>query len=63
MQQPETNNEYVECMVSDTDLLLPTLVQTELLEGQYEEIYPVTYLNDGGPVEIILETNIDNSWI
>ena len=46
-------------MVSDTGLPSPTFVQTDIEEGQFEEIYPITSLDDAEPVEFSVENNTD----
>ena len=61
MQQPVTKNEHIACIFSDADPFTSTFVQTDVEDGQYKEIYPVTFLDDAGPMEFSMENNTDNS--
>ena len=51
----EKNEAHMECTLSDTDLFSPAFVQTDVTEGGHEEVYPVTKLEDSGPIEFFLE--------
>ena len=47
----EKNASHIECTLSDADLFTPTFVQGDIEHGMQEEIYPITKLDDNGPVE------------
>ena len=44
-----------EFMVLDIDLFIPTFIQRNIREGQFENVFPITSHNDAGPVEFIIE--------
>ena len=46
-------------MVSDTGLLTPTFAQTDNEEGKFEEIYPITFLDDAASVEFRVKNYTD----
>ena len=47
----------MECSISDTDLFTPAFVQSDIESGIFEDIYPVTNLDDGGSTEFVLRIN------
>ncbi|XP_066934121.1 uncharacterized protein F54H12.2-like [Clytia hemisphaerica] len=46
---------HQECALSDTDVFTPAFVQTDIKQGVYEDVYPISKLNDNGPVEFVVE--------
>ena len=49
---------HFQCTLSDTNLFDPPLVQTDIEEGQYEDVYPLGKLEDTGPIEFNVESAI-----
>ena len=47
----ENKNKHIEYMVSDTDLFTPAFIQTDIVERQYEDIFPIISFEDSGPVK------------
>ena len=46
-------------VISDTDLFTPAFVQSDLESRRCEEIYPITKLEDNGPVEFVIHNASD----
>ena len=46
---------HQECVLSDTDVFTPAFVQTDIRQGVYEDVYPISKLSDNGPVEFVVE--------
>ena len=46
-------------VISDTDLFTPAFVQSDLESRRYEDIYPITKLEDNGPVEFVIDNASD----
>ncbi|XP_066910114.1 uncharacterized protein F54H12.2-like [Clytia hemisphaerica] len=46
---------HQECALSDTDVFTPAFVQTDIKQGVYEDVYPISKLNDNGPVEFVVK--------
>jgi hypothetical protein len=59
MMMMEKDRDHVECSISDSDLFTPPFVQTDILSGDYEEVYPITKLEDNGPIEFLIENKTD----
>ena len=59
MQQPVTKNKYNKCMVSNTDFFTPTLVEANIENEHYKEIYPITSLDNARHAEFSVENNTD----
>ena len=59
MQKSVTKNDYNKCMVSNTDLFTPTLVEANIENEQYKEIYPITSLDNARLAEFSVENNTD----
>ena len=55
MQKSVTKNVYNKCMVSNTDLFTPTLVEANIENEQYKEIYPITSLNNARLAEFSVD--------
>ena len=51
---PDSKKDHIECSVLDIDLFTPAFVQSDIESGRYEDIYPITKLEDNGPVELIM---------
>ena len=51
----EKSQTHAECNISDLDLFTPAFVQTDILKGRYEEVFPLSNIEDGGPIEFSLE--------
>ncbi|XP_066926649.1 uncharacterized protein F54H12.2-like [Clytia hemisphaerica] len=50
---------HIECALSDTDLFTPAFVQSDIQSGTFEEIYPITKLEDNGPLEFSIKNATD----
>ena len=53
----ENKNKHIEYMLSDTDLFTPAFIQTDIVERQYEDIFPIISFEDSGPVKRFIENN------
>ena len=53
----KVSSTHLECTLSDSDIFTPAFVQSDIEHGLFEDIYPITKLDDNEPVEF----NIDNS--
>ena len=53
------DKDHIECALSDTDLFTPAFVQSDIESSTFEEIYPITKLDDGGPVEFTIKNASD----
>ena len=51
--------DHIDCALSDTDLFTPAFVQSDIERSKFEEIYPITKLDDGGPVEFTIKNSSD----
>ena len=38
--------DHIECFISDADLFTLAFVQSDIQSGRYEDIYPITKLED-----------------
>lgn len=50
---------HLECTLSDTDVFTPSFTQNDIQHGFYEDIYPISKLNDNGPLEFLIENATD----
>ena len=48
---------HLDCTLSDTDIFTPPFVQKDIKHGIFEDVFPISKLNDNGPIEF----NIENS--
>ena len=48
---------HLDCTLSDTDVFTPPFVQKDINHGIFEDVFPISKLNDNGPIEF----NIENS--
>ena len=55
----EKNSSHLECTLSDSDLFTPAFVQSDIEHGYFEDIFPITKLDDTGPVEFLVENATD----
>ena len=53
------NNEE-ECSFSELELLKRPVVQSDVLNGKFEKIYPITKLEDSGSIEFLIENAKDH---
>ena len=51
------NESHLDCTLSDTDVFTPPFVQKDINHGIFEDVFPISKLNDNGPIEF----NIENS--
>ena len=57
------------CTLSDTDLFSPSFVQKDIQQGVFEDIYPISKLDDNGPIEFVTDNatekflDLANSYI
>ena len=49
---PDSKKDHIECSISDTDLFTSAFVQSYMESGRYEDIYPITKLEDNGPIKL-----------
>ena len=56
---PDPKKDHIECSISDTDLLTPAFVQSDIESGRYEDTYPITKLEDNGPTEFVTDNASD----
>ena len=54
-----STKDHIECAISDTDLFTPAFVQSDIESGTFEEVYPITKLEDNGPVEFVIKNSTD----
>ena len=56
----------MDCTLSDTDVFTPPFVQKDINLGIFEDVFPISKLNDNGPIEfnienlLILQTRLSN---
>ena len=55
----KNNTSHLECTLSDSDLFTPAFVQSDIEHGYFEDIFPITKLDDSGPIEFLLENATD----
>ena len=53
------NRDHIDYALSDTDLFTPAFVQSDIESSTFEEIYPITKLDDGGSVEFTIKNSSD----
>ncbi|XP_057299246.1 uncharacterized protein F54H12.2-like [Hydractinia symbiolongicarpus] len=58
----KTNSSHLECTLSDTDVFTPAFVQSDIEHGCFEDIFPITNLDDNGPVEFSID-NATNKFL
>ena len=56
---PDSKKDHIECSVLDIDLFTPAFVQSDIESGRYEDIYPITKLEDNGPIEFVIDNASD----
>ena len=56
---PDPKKDHIECSISDKDLFTPASVQSDIESGRYEDIYPITKLQDNGPIEFVIDNASD----
>jgi len=60
---------HLDCTLSDTDIFTPSFTQKDIQHGQFEEVFPISKLNDNGPIEFSIENvtekliDIANSYV
>ena len=47
----EKQETHAECNISDLDIFTPAFVQTDILKGRFEDVFPLSNIEDGGPLE------------
>lgn len=50
---------HAECTLSDTQLFLPSFTQSDIQHGFYEDIFPISKLDDNGPIEFNIANSTD----
>ena len=53
------DKDHIECALSDTDLFTPAFVQSDIESCTFEDVYPLTKLEDSGPVEFVIKNSTD----
>ena len=46
-----------------TELFKHPVVQSDILNGKFEKIYPITKLEDFGPIEFLIQNATDSSGL
>ena len=49
-----------ECSLSELELFKRPVVQSDILSGKFDKIYPITTLEDSGPIEFLIENATDH---
>ena len=49
-----------ECSFSELELFKRPVVQSNILNVTFEKIYPITKLEDSGPIEFLIENTTDH---
>ena len=52
-------NNQEECSFSELELFKHPVVQSDILNGKFKKIYPITKLEDSGPIEFLIENATD----
>ena len=55
----KNNTSDLECTLSDSDLFTPAFAQSDIEHGYFEDIFPITKLDDSAPIEFLLENTTD----
>ena len=55
-------NNQEECSFSELELFKHPVVQSDILNGKFEKIYPITKMEDSGPIEFLTETRQIIFW-
>ena len=53
-------NSQKECSFSELELFKRPVVQSDILNGKFDKIYPITKLEDSGPTEFLIENATDH---
>ena len=53
-------NNQEECSFSELELFKRPVVQSDILNGKFDKIYPITKLEDCGPIKILIENATDH---
>ena len=53
-------NNHEECSLSELELFKRVSLQSNILNGKFEKIYPITKLQDSGPIEFLIENATDH---
>lgn len=59
MLAEKKSRDHIECALSDLDLFTPAFEQSDIESGDYEDVYPITKLEDNGPIEFVLKNGTD----
>ena len=57
----DTNQNHEEYHLPDMDLFTPAFVQGDIDSGKFERVYPLTKLEDNGPIEFLVENATEKS--
>ena len=53
-------NNQEECIFAELEYFKRPVVQSDILNGKFEKIYPITKLEDSGPIEFLTENATDH---
>ena len=53
-------NNQEECSFSELELFKRPAVQSDILNRKFEKIYPITKLEDSGPIEFLIKNATDH---
>ena len=56
---PGPKKAHIECSISDTDLFTLVFAQSDTESRRYEDVYPITKLEDNGPIEFVIDNASD----
>jgi len=50
---------HLDCTLSDTDIFTPSFTQKDIQHGHFEDVFPISKLNDNGPIEFSIENSTE----
>lgn len=53
------NKTHMDCTLSDADLFTPSFTQSDIQHGYYEDVFPISKLDDSGPIEFTIGNSTD----
>lgn len=60
MEDIKKHQSHNECTLSDTDVFTPVFIQTDIKHGFFNDVFPISKLDDNGPVEFVLENSSEH---
>ena len=56
---PDSKKDHTKCPISDTNLSTPAFVHSVIQSGRYEDIFPITQLEDSVSTEFVIDSASD----